>query len=277
METILTLIEHGVSAGDLMVEYQPVELVGGKLDLVVDPPDGAVIEFKYPRDSRTGFSPDTMTLGELLRDFRRVASVPAREHWVVQALNPRLQRYLINLEHRHRLRWPLVCGQTFEIQPSIVAGLPGTATKAIGLVTMAQPATGRCVSAQPIDNALSLFAYQIAGPAPREGPDPMPPATATTAEPTDRRTREGARQEILAAAAAVTTRSGSPAFSLPDIIAEMHRRGTGYADSTIRTMISSHMCADAHGPGISEYNDLERIDRGTYRLRVPPPAQHRHG
>src|SRR6266496_6290847 len=82
METILTLIEHGVSAGDLMVEYQPVELVGGKLDLVVDPPDGAVIEFKYPRDSRTGFSPDTMTLGELLRDFRRVASVPAREHWV---------------------------------------------------------------------------------------------------------------------------------------------------------------------------------------------------
>lgn len=53
-----------------------------------------VIELKYPRDSRSGISPDTMTLGELLRDFLRVAAVPADQPWVVQILNPRLQRFL---------------------------------------------------------------------------------------------------------------------------------------------------------------------------------------
>jgi len=100
METVLALAGADVHAGRLAMEHLAPELEGGKLDLVIDPPHGVVIELKYPRDSRTGFSPDTMTLGELVRDFLRVAVVPAEQRWVVQVLNPRLQRYLTGLVDR---------------------------------------------------------------------------------------------------------------------------------------------------------------------------------
>ncbi|MDQ3476560.1 MAG: hypothetical protein M3492_09610, partial [Actinomycetota bacterium] len=61
METVLALDSVGVSARRLAAEYQAPALAGGKLDLILDPPGGVIIELKYPRDSRTGFSPDTMT------------------------------------------------------------------------------------------------------------------------------------------------------------------------------------------------------------------------
>ncbi len=91
-----------------------------------------VVELKYPRDSRTVFSPDTMTLGELVRDIRRVAAVPAEQGWVVQVLNPRLGRYLATLAGRYQLHWALHEGEALELDPQVLAGLPGTATAAIG-------------------------------------------------------------------------------------------------------------------------------------------------
>src|SRR4051794_34006899 len=57
LETILSLGEHGIGPDRLAAEVLVPVLAGGKLDLAVDPPDGTVIELKYPRDSRTGFSP----------------------------------------------------------------------------------------------------------------------------------------------------------------------------------------------------------------------------
>jgi hypothetical protein len=77
------------------------------------------------------------------------------------------------------------------------------------------------------------------------------------------------REEILRAAQALTLRSGRPEFSLARVIEEMHRRGTRYADSTIRTHVSSRMCAGAPGHHGVVYNDLERVGRGLYRVRVP--------
>jgi hypothetical protein len=53
-----------------------------------------------------------------------------------------------------------------------------------------------------------------------------------------------------------------------DVIDEMRRRGTSYSESTVRTMISSHLCAESIGPGIAGYTDLTRIGSGTYRLRT---------
>lgn len=43
---------------------------------------------------------------------------------------------------------------------------------------------------------------------------------------------------------------------MPEVIAEMRRRGTGYAEGTIRTMISAHTCAESTGPGVAGYADL---------------------
>ena len=42
-----------MAASRLQAEYPAPTLQGGKLDLVVDAPDGDVIELKYPRDSRS--------------------------------------------------------------------------------------------------------------------------------------------------------------------------------------------------------------------------------
>lgn len=43
------LEERGVRPGRLVVEYRAPQLLGGSLDLVIDPPAGTVVEFKFPR------------------------------------------------------------------------------------------------------------------------------------------------------------------------------------------------------------------------------------
>jgi hypothetical protein len=65
---------------------------------------------------------------------------------------------------------------------------------------------------------------------------------------------------------ALTARSGRGEFSMNAVVQEMRRRGIGYAESTVRTVIASHLCADATGPGVAGYTDLQRTSRGTYRL-----------
>lgn len=52
----------------------------------------------------------------------------------------------------------------------------------------------------------------------------------------------------------------------------MRQRGTGYAESTIRTMVTGHMCANAPENAGTTYDDLERIERGVYRLTRRPRA-----
>jgi hypothetical protein len=53
-------------------------------------------------------------------------------------------------------------------------------------------------------------------------------------------TRDGVRREILDAIRAVLTRSGSDTFTSTEIVTEMTRKETRYAESTIRTMITGH-------------------------------------
>jgi hypothetical protein len=81
------------------------------------------------------------------------------------------------------------------------------------------------------------------------------------------RSTPGVRGEILAAINAITTRSGRPSFELNDVLVEMRRRGSTYAETTIRTMATSQMCANAPNNGPTTYTDLVRIGRGLYRLR----------
>lgn len=71
----------------------------------------------------------------------------------------------------------------------------------------------------------------------------------------------GAREDILAAIA----RLGHETFTVMDVLREM--RGTEYTDSTIRTHVTSRMCADSPDHHGTTYADLERVDRGRYRVR----------
>jgi len=55
--------------------------------------------------------------------------------------------------------------------------------------------------------------------------------------------------------------------AVQDVVDEMRQMDCAYAESTIRTMMTSHMCAQAQGPNIATYDDFDRVDRGIYRLR----------
>jgi hypothetical protein len=154
-ETVLALQQAGVAPGRLSAEVRLPELLGGALDLVLDAPSGTAIEFKFPRDSAR-INPDTMTLGELLRDFLRVASVPAEDRWVVQIIGDRLMRYLNGVESRYRLRWFADAGDTLHLHPAVLAGLPKTALEALGKVTPTVPVIARCRVSRRLDEGLAL-------------------------------------------------------------------------------------------------------------------------
>lgn len=277
LETVLVLEQFGVAPGRLAAEVPAPELAGGKLDLAVDFPGGAVVELKYPRDSRTGFSPDTMTFGELLRDFLRVAAVPAGDRWVVQLLNDRLVRYVASAGLRHGLGWAESVGGTVTLPAAALSALPVTAARAIGTAAVPGTVTATCAVLEPVGDGLSLYAFRVDAlpvsvspvdaPSTGAGGTVPPPAEAVSVDAApSRATRDGARVEILASARAVVARSGQEAFTMPEVIAEMRRRGTGYADSTIRTMIAAHLCADATGEGVASYADFTRAGRGQYRF-----------
>lgn len=49
----------------------------------------------------------------------------------------------------------------------------------------------------------------------------------------------------------------------------MRRAGSKYSESTIRTHVTSRMCADAPVHHGTTYEDFERLGGGRYRLRSP--------
>jgi hypothetical protein len=76
---------------------------------------------------------------------------------------------------------------------------------------------------------------------------------------------ETARDQILRAVRHLGGDQRTP-FTPRDVIDELHRRGTSLADSTIRTHVTSRMCASAPAHHGTVYADLERVGRGLYRL-----------
>lgn len=273
---IESLGDHDVDPARLASEVYAPGLGTGKLDLTIDGSGGTVIELKYPRDSRTGFSPDTMTMGELLRDFCRVAVVDASDRWVTQVINDRLARYLAGASSRFTIEWAVEQGQPMTLHRATLEQLPPTAVTAMGATPWRLPLTATCRVRTAITDGLTMYAYQVAAPdadvtasplvaaaqSPREVAEaPLRPAR--VAAPT------GARAAILDAIAHLTVASGTPTVTVADVLGYLRRRSTTYADSTIRTMMTSHMCVDSQGPGIGTFDDLERLGRGEYRRRHP--------
>jgi hypothetical protein len=79
-----------------------------------------------------------------------------------------------------------------------------------------------------------------------------------------------AREEILAAAQELTGRSPDGTFGIDEVMRAMAERGGQYAESTIRTHITSRMCADAPDHHAKVYDDFLRVGSGRYRLRGAP-------
>lgn len=79
-------------------------------------------------------------------------------------------------------------------------------------------------------------------------------------------TTDGAREQVLRAARRLDRGRGAT-FSIPEVVAEVRRDGSTLAESTIRTHVTSRMCSNAPENHGTVYADLERVERGRYRLR----------
>jgi hypothetical protein len=76
-----------------------------------------------------------------------------------------------------------------------------------------------------------------------------------------------ARDDILAVLPTIEGRNADGTFSPQDIVDELRRCGSTYAESTIRTQVISRMCANAADHHARVYDDLERVSDGRYRRR----------
>jgi hypothetical protein len=74
-----------------------------------------------------------------------------------------------------------------------------------------------------------------------------------------------ARDEVLEAFAHIESRTGRSVIELSEVLDEVRRSGSTYRESTIRTHVSSRMCANAPDHHAVVYRDLERVGPGQYR------------
>lgn len=268
------LIAAGADPAGIRVEWPHPALAGSRVDLVIggEPPT-ALIEFKYPREPNEKNAAWTMALGEVLKDLYRLAAYPGEaDRLFVYAETNRLQRYMAGAARRYGLD---LDADPVSLQPVNAGRLPTTAAQIIGADLAANHVTAHRLAVIDVDAALRLSVYAVdpfAGP-----PDPVATALASdAAEPVavpvpsteqhPMRTPRGVRAQILEAVQDIMIRSGGSTFTPAEVVAEMARRGSNYAESTIRTMITGHMCSNAPDNAGTTYDDLERVDRGQYRL-----------
>lgn len=290
--TARALIEAGVDPSGLRVEWPHPALRGSRVDLAVGgEPPSALIEFKFPREPTEQNAAWTMALGEVLKDFYRLATCPGdADRLFVYIETNRLRRYMAGAADRYGLDLDV---EQVALHPADAARLPTTAARIIGVELAAHHVVAQRIRLVTIDDGLRLALYVVdplgkphgeaarlaveeSSPAPPNLPqsgshelaDNRPSRNQSSANQDSQTapTRNGARREILEAIRLVLARSNSGTFTLAGITEEMRRAGTGYPESTIRTMVSAHMCANAPDNAGTTFDDLERMGRGVYRL-----------
>ena len=75
-----------------------------------------------------------------------------------------------------------------------------------------------------------------------------------------------ARDEVLAAAKRLAATSADGSFTVDDVIHVLRQAGSTYAESTIRTHVTSRMCANAPDHHAVTHGDLYSLGGGRYRL-----------
>lgn len=76
------------------------------------------------------------------------------------------------------------------------------------------------------------------------------------------------RDEIISAVRTITQQKGDNCFTIGEILDFLKQRNSIYSESTIRTHITSKLCANAPDHHSVVYDDLERIGRGKYKLLI---------
>ena len=132
----------------------------GSIDLEVQGGWDAAIELKFPRDPRGSGAADTMTLGELLKDFFKVAYSDRSIAVVLQLTGDRLRRYLERRPSSEPL-WTFEPGRMVELTPEAIAALPKTARDTtMGPFSQRGTVQGHCVFAEDI-GTWKLVVYEV--------------------------------------------------------------------------------------------------------------------
>lgn len=76
------------------------------------------------------------------------------------------------------------------------------------------------------------------------------------------------RDEILAVLPALASAGPDGTFTIGQVVAAVRAGGSRYATSTIRTHVTSRMCANAPDNHGVVYRDIERVSHGRYRVIV---------
>jgi len=242
--TAQALADAGTPPQQMRVEWPHPLLRGSRVDLAIGlPTPTALLEFKFPREPNELNAAWTMALGEVLKDFYRLASCPGDlDRLFIYVETPRLRQYMAGAARRYGLDLDV---DHVALRPDDAARLPTTAAQIIGAELAAHHVTAHRLHVLDVDDNLRLMVYLVdALTSPPNAAARQLAATSTTPNqallppqptapqgppaPTFRGTRDGARREILQAARAVLARSGTDTFTPADIVAQMHRAGTGY-------------------------------------------------
>lgn len=76
------------------------------------------------------------------------------------------------------------------------------------------------------------------------------------------------RDAVLAAFRKLEARHGRREFGVAEVVQEVLTATDRFSESTIRTHVSSLMCAQAPANHATRHLDLERVRRGIYRRIV---------
>lgn len=155
--TALELQRAGISAKRILTEYRAPREIGGYIDLVIDDPPSAAVEFKFPRDPKDLGSADTMTYGELLKDFLRMATLGVTDGWIVQLIGDRLRRYL-SRRKEYAFTWD--ANDVLRLAPASLELLPATALGLIPRWGFLVQATFRCTYSRSF-YGWTLATYQV--------------------------------------------------------------------------------------------------------------------
>lgn len=157
--TARALVRAGADPAGLRVEWPHPVLRGSRVDLAVggDPP-AALVEFKFPREPNEKNAAWTMMLGEVLKDFYRLAVYQGKaDRLFVYVESARLRSYMAGAAERYGLD---LDADEVALQPANAERLPNTAARTVGAELAAHHVTARRLALAHIDE-LRLAVYVV--------------------------------------------------------------------------------------------------------------------
>ncbi len=157
---IEALAAAGVDVSGMRVEWPHPRIGGSRLDLVLGgTPPQAVFGFTFPKEPNAKYAAWTMTLGEILKDFSRLARVPGDlQRLLVYVESDTLHKYMAGAGRRYGM---VLDRSEITLTAAAARELPGTAARIVGAGLAAHPVTAQRIYVTEVDTSLRLAVYDV--------------------------------------------------------------------------------------------------------------------